>query len=155
MRGVLCWQALVARCPGLGNGRFLLLTLFALFGQLLEVNVKLSRIVICLYEGLHLSRKTFRILKAIAALGSGLNLLLQSLVEHISKVVVGMLSFLVDLSALVPPLTIVSHRVEGIRDKLCRSFVVTEIFGQQMNVRHSIALLLVAGLVELPLVDIV
>ena len=66
-----------------------------------------------------------------------------------------MLGFLIDLSALVPPFTIVSHRVEGIRDELRRPFVVTEILGQQMNVRHSIALLLVAGLVELPLVDVV
>ena len=127
MRGVLRWQALVAGCPGLGNGCFLFLTLFALFSQLLEVNVKLSRVVIGLHEGLHLSRKAFRILKAIATLGPGLNLLLQSLVEHVSKVVVGVLGFFVDLSALVPPLTIVSHGIEGIRDKLCRSFVVTEI----------------------------
>ena len=102
------------RSPCLSDGRLLLLTLLALLGQLLEVNVKLTRIVVGLHEGLHFGRETFRVLEAIAALRPGFYFLLQSLIEHVSEVVVGMLGFLVDLGALVPPLTIVSHRVEGV-----------------------------------------
>ena len=139
----------------LGNRLLLLFTLLALLGELLEIDLVLARIVIGLHEGLHLGREPLCVLESIAALRPLLNLLLQALIKQLPQVVVRMLRLLVDAGAVVPPLAIFRHEIKRFLHEHGRPLVMPEIFRKQVDVRHGVTLLLVAGLVELPLVDVV
>ena len=66
-----------------------------------------------------------------------------------------MLCLFVDARSMVLLLAIIRHEIKSFLDEHGRPLILPEIFREQVDVRHGVALLLVAGLVELPLVDVV
>ena len=84
-----------------------------------------------------------------------LNLLFEALVEHIGEIVIRVFCLFVNIGTHVSNFTIFRHLIECVRHKHSWTLIRSEIVRKQMDVRHSVALLLVAGFVQFPLIDIV